>query len=128
MSLNKVTLIGRLVKDVELKNTAGGTVVANFTLAVNRQFTKAGEEKQADFLPVITFAKSAEFASKHFVKGQQVYVVGRVQTRTWEKDGVKQYVTEVIGEELGFADTKKTDTNTSSKAKNEDNDEGVLPF
>ena len=130
--MNKIMLIGRLTKDVELKNTSSGTAIANFTLAVKRQFSKAGEA-QADFLPVITFSKSAEFASKYFAKGQQVYVVGRIQTRNWEKDGVKQYVTEVVGEELGFADTKKGDgSNPQPTAPGfypiDDAEEDKLPF
>jgi single-strand DNA-binding protein len=128
--MNKSMLIGRLTKDVELKNTAGGTAVANFTLAVNRKFKQEGQPT-ADFIPVVVWGKSAEFCQKYFAKGQQVYVVGRIQTRSWEDaEGKKHYATEVVGEEVGFADSKKGDggENGSSEngfiAQNEDS----LPF
>jgi single-strand DNA-binding protein len=107
--MNKVILMGRLTKDPELRFTSGNnTAVCNFTIAVNRQFTKQGEEKKADFLPVIAWQKTAEFCGKYSTKGQQVAVVGRLETRTWDDDaGVKHYVTEVIAEEVHFADSKK---------------------
>lgn len=130
MSLNKTQLIGRLTKEVEVKNTAGGTAVANFTLAVNRRF-KQENQPTADFIPVVIWGKSAEFAQKYFTKGQQVYVVGRIQTRNWEdNDGKKHYATEVIAEELGFADSKKGDGGYEESSGNGflDQSEEKLPF
>lgn len=107
--MNKVELIGRLTKDVDVRYTqTTNTLVANFTLAVNRRFTKQGEEKQADFINIIAWGKTGEFCSKYFSKGQQVAVVGRIQTRNWDDEqGQKHYVTEVIAEEVYFASDKK---------------------
>lgn len=107
--MNKVELIGRLTKDVDVRYTqTTNTLVANFTLAVNRRFTKQGEEKQADFINIIAWGKTGEFCSKYFSKGQQVAVVGRIQTRNWnDEQGQKHYVTEVIAEEVYFAGDKK---------------------
>lgn len=106
--MNKVALIGRLTKDVELKTTQSNNQVANFTLAVNRRFTKEGEERQADFINIIAWGKTAEFCNKYFSKGLQIGVTGRIQTRTWDDDqGKKHYATEVVAEEVDFADGKK---------------------
>ncbi len=109
--MNKVVLMGRLTKDVDTRYTqTTNTLVANFTLAVNRRFVKEGEERQADFLPVIAFGKTGEFCSKYFKKGQQVGVIGRIQTRNYDDDqGQKHYITEVVAEEVYFADSKRDD-------------------
>ena len=106
--INKVILIGRLTKDVDVRYTqTTNTLVANFTLAVNRRFAKEGQQ-QADFINIIVFAETGEFCKKYFSKGQQVAVVGRIQTRNWDDDqGQKHYVTEVIAEEAYFADSKR---------------------
>lgn len=108
--MNKVILMGRLTKDPETRYTqATNTQVTSFTLAVNRRFSK---EKETDFINIVTWNKTAEFCSKYFKKGQQVGVIGRMQTRNYEdKDGKKVYVTEVIAEEVYFADSKKEEEN-----------------
>lgn len=107
--MNKAILLGRLTKDVETRYTQStNTQVSSFTLAVNRRFVKEGEQ-QADFINIVAWNKTAEFCSKYFRKGQQVAVVGRIQTRSYDnQEGKKVYVTEVIAEEVYFADTKKT--------------------
>ena len=109
--MNKVSLIGRLTKDPEVRYTqTNNTLVANFTLAVNRRFAKETDEIKADFIPIIAWSKTGEFYSKYFKKGQQVGNVGRIQTRNWDDEqGVKHYATEVIAEEVYFADSKKDD-------------------
>jgi single-strand DNA-binding protein len=128
MIMNHVTLIGRLGKDVEFKNTTSGTAVANFPLAVSRRFKK-DNQPAADFLPIIVWGKSAEFAQKYFAKGQQVYVVGRIEVRSWDdKEGKKHYATEIIAEELGFADTKKADKNDNLDVAPSGDSEDELPF
>ena len=106
--MNKVILLGRLTKDPEVRYTQTNNIlVASFTLAVNRRFAKEGE-RQADFINIVAWNKTGEFASKYFQKGQQVGVIGRLQTRNWDdQDGKKHYVTEVIAEEVYFADSKK---------------------
>ena len=112
--------MGRLTKDPEIRNTqTNNTMVANFSLAVNRRFVKEGEERQADFINIVAWGKTAEFCNKYFRKGQQVGVIGRIQTRTWDDDqGQKHYVTEVVAEEVYFADSKK-DNNTQGDMQNE---------
>lgn len=104
--MNKVILMGRLARDPETRYTATtNTPVATFSLAVNRRY---GEEKQADFINIVAWNKTAEFVAKFLKKGIQISVVGRLQTRNYDdKDGKRVYVTEVIAEEIYFADSKK---------------------
>ena len=107
--MNKVILMGRLTRDPEVRYTqTNNTLVASFSLAVNRRFVRQGEERQADFINIVAWSKLGEFCSKYFKKGQQVGIIGRLQTRTWDDDqGVKHYVTEVVAEEAYFADSRR---------------------
>lgn len=127
--MNKVILVGRLTKDVDTRN-AGETVVARFTLAVDRRFKKDGEQT-ADFPNVVAFGKTAEFCDKYFYKGMKVVVEGRLQTGSYtNKDGVTIYTTDVIAEAVEFAESKKTEeqiNNKSEEWQNTDNDVD-LPF
>ena len=130
--MNKVILMGRLTKDPDIRYTQTNNImVASFSLAVNRRFAKEGEQ-QADFINIVAWNKTAEFCSKYFKKGQQVAVVGRIQTRNYEDENkVKHYITEVIAEEVYFADNKKEGTTDTTQTQNElepiqDDDE--LPF
>ena len=109
--MNKVILMGRLTREVETRYTqTSNTMVASFSLAVNRRFVKEGEERQADFFNIVAWGKLGEFCSKYYKKGQQVAIIGRLQTRSWEDDnGQKKYATEVVAEEAYFADSKKDD-------------------
>ena len=105
--MNKVVLLGRLTKDPETKTTNNDVTITRYTLAVNRPWKKDGEQ-QADFINCLAFNKTAEFANKYFRKGQQVAIVGRIQTRSWEDDnGNRRYATEALVEEQHFADSKK---------------------
>ncbi len=100
MIMNKVILIGRLTRDPEVKYTTNNTLVCSFSLAVGRNFKKEGQP-DADFINIVAWGKTGEFCSKYFNKGQQVAVVGRIQTRNYDdKEGKKVYVTEVIAEEV----------------------------
>ena len=121
--MNKVVLMGRLTKDPEVRYTqTNNTLVASFTLAVNRRFAKEGEERQADFINIVAWAKTGEFCSKYFTKGQQVGIIGRIQTRSWDDDeGNKRYATEVIAEEAYFADSKKDGSNNTQTSTSEEN-------
>ena len=107
--MNKVILMGRLTRDPETRYTqTNNTLVSSFSLAINRRFARQGEERQADFINIVAWSKLGEFCSKYFKKGQQVGVIGRIQTRTWDDDqGTKHYVTEVVAEEAYFADSKR---------------------
>ena len=113
--MNKVILMGRLTKDPEVRYTqTNNTLVASFSLAVNRRFVRQGEERQADFFNIVAWSKLGEFCSKYFKKGQQVGIIGRLQNRTWDDDQcVKHYITEVIAEVAYFADSRK-DAGTST--------------
>ena len=125
--LNKTILIGRLVKDPDFRVTANGKVLATFTLAVNRKY----EKDVADFLPIITFGKTAEFTEKWLKKGMQIIVVGRIQVRKWEtKEGENRYSTEIIAEEVEFADSKKEDKEDwkPTDKQIDISDESDLPF
>ena len=126
--LNKTILIGRLVKDPELRTTATGTPVTSFTLAVNRKFSKDGD-RQADFFNVTAWNKTAEFVGKYFTKGQQVAVVGRLENRSWEDNaGVKRYATDIVAEEVYFADSKKEEEWKPADKHIDILDESDLPF
>jgi single-strand DNA-binding protein len=115
--MNKVILMGRLTRDPELRYTSvNNTAVCSFTLAVDRRFSKAGEEKQADFIPIVAWRSQAEFCSKYFYKGLKVAVVGSIQTRSWDDaDGKRHYATEVIADEVYFAEGKRSDTGTPDR-------------
>ena len=105
--MNNVSLVGRLCKEVESRQTTNGTSVCGFTLAVNRKFKRDGEP-EADFLNVVAWKGTSDFCGKYFKKGQQIWLTGRLQTRTYDdKEGIKRYVTEIVAEEVGFADSKK---------------------
>ena len=82
--------------------------VATFTLAVNRKYVKQGEERQADFINIVTYSKLADFAEKYLKQGLQICISGRIQTRNWEdSNGQKRYATEIIAEDIDFADSPK---------------------
>ena len=127
--MNKVILMGRLTKDPEVRYTStNNTAVCNFTLAVDRRFTRQGEEKKADFIQIVTWRNLAEFCSKNFNKGQRVAVVGSIQTRTWDdNEGKRHYITEVVADEAYFADSKKTGGQNDAQNEPIEEDDG-LPY
>jgi len=130
--MNKVVLMGRLTRDPELRYTNINNVpVCSFTLAVDRRFAKQGEERQTDFIPIVAWSKLAEFCAKYFLKGRQVAIIGRIQTRTWDdNEGKRHYVTEVIAEEAYFADSKRSDDTQFKEPQDVDMDqaEGFYPI
>lgn len=108
--LNIVALIGRLVYDPELKTTQNGTNVCSFRIAVDRSFTRQGEERKADFIDVTAWRKNAEFVSKYFHKGSMISVQGRLETRQYQdKNGNNRTATEVIAAEVGFCGSKSAE-------------------
>jgi single-strand DNA-binding protein len=105
--LNKVILIGRLTKDPEVRTTPSGVPVGSFTLAVNRTFTSANGEREADFINCVCFRKLAENVGRYVHKGSLVSVEGRIQSRSYDaQDGTKRYVTEVICDNVVFLETR----------------------
>lgn len=105
--LNKAILIGRLTRDPELKYLQNGTAVASFTLAVDRTFKNKDGEKEADFIPIVAWRKTAELCGKYLTKGSQAAICGRIQTRSYDaNDGTKRYVTEIVADEVHFIGSK----------------------
>lgn len=107
--LNRVILIGRLTKDPELRYTSGGVATTSFTLAVDRQFQTNGQ-KEADFIPVVTWRQTAEACANYLHKGRLTAVEGRIQVRNYENnEGRRIYVTEVIADNVRFLEHSPRD-------------------
>jgi single-strand DNA-binding protein len=104
MYLNKAMIYGNLTRDPEMKALPSGMQVCSFSLATNRIYNDRDGKRQesTDYHNVVVFGKQAENCAKYLVKGNSAYVEGRMQTRSWEKDGVKQYRTEVIADRVQF--------------------------
>ena len=101
--MNKCILVGNLTRDPELKQTATGISVCNFGIAVNRNFSNANGEREADFFNIVTWRGLAENCGKYLQKGSKVAVFGQIQTRTYDdKDGNKRYVTEIVADDVEF--------------------------
>ena len=134
--MNKVILIGRLTNNPEAKYTQNNTCITRYTLAVNRPFKKEGQP-DADFIRCLAFGKTGEFATKYLQKGMKIAVEGRIQTGSYEKDGVKQYTTEIVVENHEFCESKASQYESNDDAEQEvvqaefpvinDDDDG-LPF
>ncbi len=131
--LNRIIIMGRMTKDPELRSTNSGTPVASFTLAVDREFKSSGGMKETDFIDVVAWRQTAEFASKYFSKGRMAIVEGRLQIREWtDKNGNNRRNAEVVAENIYFGDSKKDNSGTTI-AQNDgfaaiDDDEGEIPF
>lgn len=104
MYLNKAMVFGNLTRDPEMKALPSGMQVCSFSLATNRVYTDREGKRQesADYHNIVVFGKQAENCAKYLTKGSSAYVEGRMQTRSWDKDGVKQYRTEVIADRVQF--------------------------
>ena len=141
--LNKAILMGRLTADPELRRTQNNTAVTSFTLAVNRNYARQGEQQQTDFIDIVAWSSTAEFVSKWFHKGQLVSVCGRIQVRNWEdKMGQKRKSVEVVAEEVHFAESRRESASRdnspaansfdlpplSSEFEGLSDDDGELPF
>lgn len=141
--LNRVVLVGRLTKDPEFRTTPSGVEVATFTLAVNRTFTNAQGEREADFINVVVFRKQAKNVNDYLSKGSLAGVDGRVQSRNYENnEGRRVFVTEVVADSVQFLDTKgnnqqnnqpqkqqgQTSTKDNPFSNDTDIDNSELPF
>ena len=105
--MNKAILVGRLTADPELKSTPNGVNVCSFSVAVDRRFVRAGEERKADFINCVAWRQTAEFISRFFSKGRMIGLVGSIQTRTYnDREGNKRYATEVVVDEAYFTESK----------------------
>ncbi len=107
--MNKAILIGRLTRDPEVRYSQGesSTAIARFTLAVDRRFKRSGETQEADFIGCVAFGKQAEFVEKYFKQGMKMVLSGRIQTGSYtNKDGQKVYTTDVVADDIEFAESK----------------------
>ncbi len=108
MALNKAIIMGRITHDLEVRQTPSGTAVLQFTVAVDRNYSKDGGEKQTDFINCVAWRQTAEFIGRYWSKGRMIAVDGRLQTRTYEdKNGTKHYITELIVENANFTGEPK---------------------
>jgi single-strand DNA-binding protein len=113
--MNKVFLIGNLVRDPEVRATQSGISVCNFTVAVNRRFKKENGEQETDFLNVIAWRQLAELCGKYLAKGRKVAVTGSIQTRTYEaKDGSKRTAWDIVADEVEFLAPQNQQSSTQS--------------
>ena len=123
--LNKVILCGRLTRDPEVRYSSGENASANasFTLAVDRKFKRQNDEVTADFIRCIAFSKQAEFCEKYVKKGTKLIVAGRIQTGSYtNKDGQTVYTTDIVCEEIEFAESKNAAGQSESKPRSKAND------
>jgi single-strand DNA-binding protein len=104
MYLNRATIIGNLTRDPELKSLPSGVKVVSFSVATNRVWYDQNKQKQeaTDYHNIVSFGKQAETIAQYMKKGSSIYVEGRLQTRSWDQDGKKQYRTEIIAEKFQF--------------------------
>lgn len=133
--MNKVVLLGRLVKDPDVKYTQSGKCVASFTLAVDRPFKGQNGEKETDFINVVTWGKTAELVGNSCIKGHRLLVDGRLQIRSYDaKDGGKRWVTEIIANSVEFVERKAETAKPSGEGSGFDNfgqtyeDMSEIPF
>lgn len=123
MSLNRITIMGRMTKDPELRRTNSGKAVTSFTLAVDRDFEKG----KTDFIECVAWGNTAEFVSKYFSKGRMAVASGRLQLRDWtDKDGNKRKTAEVVADNVYFGDHKIA--NTEQQFAEVEEDDSDLPF
>lgn len=126
--LNKIIIMGRLVKDPEIKQTASGIDIATATIACDRDY-KNGDEKEADFIDIVAFRGTATFLQKYFTKGRMVVVSGRLQVRKYtDKDGNNRSKAEVVADNIYFGDSKTTNNQTSNNYAALPEDDGEVPF
>lgn len=125
--LNHVSIMGRLTRDPELRRTGSGTPVANFAIAVDRDFSGKDGEKETDFINCVAWRQTAEFVNRYLTKGRMAVVSGRLQVRKWQtQEGENRYVTEVIAESVYFGDSKK-DTSSGGDYSSKSGDFSEIP-
>ncbi len=116
--LNCAVIMGRLTADPELRQTPSGVSVTRFTVAVDRGYVKAGEERKADFINVVAWRQTAEFVSRYFQKGSMIAVQGSIQTGSYEKDGVKRYTVEISADNVSFCGSKSESGTNGAPSSN----------
>ncbi len=123
--MNTCILVGNLGRDVEIRYTQSGSAVANMNLATTEKYK--GETK-TEWHRLVAFGKTAEIAGQYLSKGSKVGIQGKIQTRTWDKDGVKQYTTEIVVDRLEFLDSKGSQAKPDNQQGGQVDDNSDLPF
>lgn len=117
--LNRVILMGRITQDLELKQTPSGVSVLSFSIAVDRSFSKQGEERECDFINCVAWRNQAEFISRYFGKGRMIAIEGNLRTRTYDdKNGSRHYITEVYVDSVSFTGESKQSGSEGSQSVN----------
>lgn len=125
--MNSVQLLGRLTRDPDVRYTDSGSTIARFSIAVDRRFKQEGGET-ADFINCIAFGKTAEFIEKYFTKGLKIALNGRIQTGSYtNKDGVKVYTTDVVAENVEFAESKGNNAGNNNPVSTPNGDFMSIP-
>lgn len=117
--LNCAVIMGRLTSDPELRQTPSGVSVTRFTVAVDRGYVKAGEERKADFINVVAWRQTAEFVCRYFSKGSMIAVQGSIETSRYEKNGYTFYSSEINANNVSFCEGKKNDGQSNNSSQNE---------
>lgn len=137
--LNHITIMGRLTRDPEIRQTGSGKSVANFSLAVDRDMKNQNGERETDFIDCVAWGNSAEFVGKYFTKGRMAVVDGRLQIRDWEdNNGNKRRSAEIVANSVYFGDSKPaegsnsvpaySDTSAPGELAEVGEEDGELPF
>lgn len=105
--LNRVILMGRITRDLEIRQSQGGTAVLSFTVAVDRAPAKQGGERQTDFISCVAFGQRAEFIARYFGKGRMIAIEGNLRTGSYDRDGQKHYTTDVLVDSVSFTGEAK---------------------
>lgn len=116
---NRIILMGRLTKDPEMRTTQSGISMCRFSIAVDRQYAKQGEERQADFFDVTVWRNTAEFVCKYFSKGKMIHIEGRLQNNNYtDNDGVKHYQNSIIADSVAFCGDKGGNSQDTAQTTN----------
>lgn len=125
--MNKVILIGNLTSDPNMRTTASGKSVCTMRIAVNRMYKSSDGDTKTDYFDIVTWSKLANICDRHLRKGSKVSVIGELQIRSYESDGIKKYATEIMAENVEFLSPKKT-VESINASEFEDVDDAELPF
>lgn len=127
--MNCTVIMGRLTADPELKTTQGGVSVTSFSVAVDRNYVRPGEERKADFINVVAWRQTADFVTRYFRKGSMIAVQGSIQTRSYEdKNGVKRTAVEIVAENVSFCGFKQEGNNNATEIEKAETSQNTIKY
>ena len=133
--MNSVVLVGRLTKDPELRYIPSGTAVSTFTLAVDKNLSREKKQEMesrnqptADFIRIVVWGKQAENCANYLAKGRLVAVQGRIETGSYEKDGIRRYTTDIVANNVEFLEWGDSNRSSSTSSNNNNNDDNDFDF